>query len=87
MTTMTKSVVLDTPEQIQMFRLLTLRQGLKLELKGMRMSSKSRTAYSILKKEFGMKGSRQTVLDELDRIRDEIMGITPQPPATKGEVK
>ena len=84
---MSLTLTLDTPEQIQMARLLTLRQGLKLEMKGMRMSNHARTAYSILKKEFGMKGSRQTVLDELDRIRDEILGIPPQPPASKGEVK
>ena len=60
-----------TGSQIEAARLLTLRQMLKLEMKGM---SKSRgpTAYSTLKM-MGWKGSREKVLLALDIWRDDLI--------------
>jgi uncharacterized protein (DUF2141 family) len=60
-------MILDTKDQIAMARVLTLRQGLKLEVRGMRMS-RGRTCYSIVKEEFGFKGSKQKVLDQLNEM-------------------
>ena len=54
---------LTTPDQIATYRLMTLRSGLKLEIKGMRIS-RGKTCYAILKSE-GYKGSRETVLAAL----------------------
>lgn len=61
-----------TGNQIEAARLLTLRQMLKLEMKGL---SKSRgpTAYSTLKM-MGWKGSREAVLAQLDAWRNETLG-------------
>jgi hypothetical protein len=61
-----------TGNQIEGARLLTLRQMLILELKGM---SKSRgpTAYSTLKM-MGFKGTREKVLSQLDEIRNQLIG-------------
>jgi hypothetical protein len=61
-----------TGSQIEGARLLTLRQMLKLEMKGM---SKSRgpTAYSTLKM-MGFKGTRERVLSQLDDIRNQLIG-------------
>jgi hypothetical protein len=63
-----------TGSQIEGARLLTLRQMLKLEMKGM---SKSRgpTAYSTLKM-MGFKGTRERVLSQLDEIRNQLIGET-----------
>lgn len=63
---------LTTTQQIDDARRLTLRQMLRLELKGM---SKSRgpTAYSTLKSVYGYKGSREKVLSELDAWRDALL--------------
>ena len=55
--------IIDTPEQIARFRLLTLRQMLKLEI--LRMTHRGQSAYSIIKKELGFKGSRKSVFDQL----------------------
>lgn len=57
-------MILNTPEQIEAFRLRTLRQGLKLEMKGMRLSAKGKTCYAILKG-MGYKGTKQQVFDQL----------------------
>ena len=55
---------LTTPEQIALFRLCTLRTALKLETRGLRMS-KGPTALSILKAEYGYKGDRAKVLEQV----------------------
>jgi hypothetical protein len=39
-----------------------------MELKGLRVSSHSPTAYSIIKKEFGLKGSKAKVLTAFEAI-------------------
>ena len=57
-------MVLDTPKQIDAFRLRSLRQGLKLEMKGMRLTSKGKTCYAILKG-MGYKGTKQQVFDAI----------------------
>ena len=61
-----------TGSQIEAARLLTLRQMLKLEMKGM-SKSKGPTAYSTLKM-MGFKGTRERVLSELDAWRDSFLG-------------
>jgi anion-transporting ArsA/GET3 family ATPase len=60
------SAILDTPEQIATFRLLTLRQMLKLEMLG--MTRRGRSAYSIIKQELGLKGSKQSVFNQLSEL-------------------
>ena len=60
-----------TGNQIEAARLLTLRQALKLELRGMKR--RGRTAYAILR-DMGFKGSREAVLEQLDDIRNQLIG-------------
>lgn len=61
---------LNTPEQIAAYRVLTLRSALRLECKGLKMS-RGRTVYSIVKSEFGFKGNKQNVLNQLNTWIDE----------------
>jgi len=58
------SITLETPQQINAFRLRTLARGLRLEINGLKMS-RGRSCYSIVKSEFGFKGNKQSVLDQL----------------------
>ena len=60
-----------TGSQIEAARLLTLRQMLKLELKGL-SKSKGPTAYSTLKM-MGYTGTRASVLAQIDAWRDELL--------------
>ena len=62
-----------TGHQIDDARRLTLRQMLKLEIRGMGRVGKH-TAYSVLKKDYGYKGTRESVLKELDAWRDNLLG-------------
>jgi len=61
-----------TEEHIPMFRLLTLQQGLKLELRGMRLTAKTRSCYSIVKSELGFKGNKQKVYDQLTEYINNV---------------
>tara|TARA_R100001510_G_C7605510_1_gene170809 strand:+ start:17 stop:229 length:213 start_codon:yes stop_codon:yes gene_type:complete len=56
-----------TGDQIPLARLITLKHGLKLEMKGMQVS-RGRTCYSIIKNELGLRGNRQKVLDQLEEM-------------------
>ena len=60
-----------TGSQMEAARLLTLRQMLKLELKGL-SKSKGPTAYSTLKM-MGYTGTRASILAQLDAWRDELL--------------
>jgi len=56
-------MVINTPEQIELYRLYVLKSALKLEITGMKRKGKS--AYSIIKQELGLTGSKSKVLDKL----------------------
>ena len=59
------------PDQIDAARLLTLRQMLRLEMLG--MTKKGRSAYSILKSDFGFKGSRESIFAALTEWRNQVI--------------
>jgi hypothetical protein len=56
--------MLTNPTQIAHFRYCTMLRGLGLEIKGMRIS-RGMTMYSLVKKELGLKGSRESVYNDL----------------------
>lgn len=65
------AMTITEPAQIEVARLLTLRQMLRLEMLG--MTKKGRSAYSILKSEFGFKGSREAVFAALTEWRNQVI--------------
>jgi hypothetical protein len=60
-------------DNINKARLIALKFGLRMEIKGIRMS-RGRTCYSIIKSEFGLKGNKQRVLDQFEEIVPDIKG-------------
>jgi len=63
-------MLLTQPNQIEGFRLLSLQKGLKLELKGLKVS-RGISCYKIIKEEFNLKGNKQKVLDQYTKILEE----------------
>ena len=53
-------------ENINLYRLITLKHALKLETLGMKKRGKS--AYAVVKKELNLKGSKQKVYEQLENI-------------------
>lgn len=61
-------MILTQPEQIQQFRARALLRGLKLETLG--MTKRGQSCYSIIKAEYGLKGSKQKVYEQFKKILD-----------------
>jgi len=59
-----------TGEHIDLYRLLALKAALQLEIRGMRWSRR-RSIGLILKKEFGFKGTKPKLLDQLEAMIKE----------------
>lgn len=57
-------------EHIPVFRMLALKGALKLEILG--LHRRGRSAYSIIKEEFGLKGSKQSVLAQYEGLLRKV---------------
>jgi hypothetical protein len=57
------------PEDILLFRRLTQKASLELEIKGLR--KKGRTMYSMIKQEYNLRGSRENVLEQFGNFIKE----------------
>ena len=69
------SITASTPEQISFFRLAALKGALKLETVGMKR--RGRSAYAIVKEEFGFRGSKKNVLSQLEELIEELNAYNP----------
>tara|TARA_B100000131_G_scaffold297088_1_gene315519 strand:- start:33 stop:239 length:207 start_codon:yes stop_codon:yes gene_type:complete len=61
------TTIITGKENIKKVRMMVLRSALQLEINGFRMT-RGKTAYSIIKKEYGLKGSRQKVYDQFTKL-------------------
>ena len=68
-------MMLNTPDQIHQFRLLTLLRGLKLEADGFQVK-RPPSCYTVIKKEFKLKGNKAKVLDQFTEIVNNMKGST-----------
>ena len=63
-------MMITNPEDIDLYTVKAKRVALVLEMKGMKR--RGRSAYSIIKEEFGLKGNRQKVFEQLTEIIEAI---------------
>ena len=64
-------IVIDTLEGIAFVQLATRKSALSLELRGLRRHGRS--AYSICKSEYGLRGNRQSVLRQMQALVDAAL--------------
>ena len=63
--------IITGKENIDRYRLIVLKHGLKLEIKGMQKRRPS--CYSVIKEEFNLKGNKQKVYDKFcELIKKEM---------------
>ena len=72
-------IIADTPQKIELYRMHVLEKMLNLEILGVKMTKYGqRTAYSAIKKEYNLKGSKQRVWDTfklmIETIKQEQKG-------------
>jgi hypothetical protein len=63
--------VIDTPQGIAFMQLLARKAALSLEIKGLKRHGRS--AYSICKEVYGLKGTRQSVLNQMQAMVDKVL--------------
>ena len=64
------AMIIDNPEDIDLYSIMSKRSALVLEMRGMKR--RGRSAYSLIKEEFGLKGSKQKVFEQLTEIIEAI---------------
>jgi hypothetical protein len=74
---------ITNPGQIALYRLATLRTALKLEARGLKMS-KGPTALSVLRKDYGYKGSRDKILAQ---VTADVAAQMAELETNQGEIK
>jgi hypothetical protein len=71
--------VVSGEKQTRMYRLLSMKHALKLETKGMKMS-RGISVFSMVKREFGFRGSKERVYDQFVKMVDDVLqGKIPMP--------
>ena len=62
-------IIADTPQKIELYRMHVLEKMLKLEIRCVKMTKYGQpTAYSAIKKEYNLKGSKQRVWDTFKEL-------------------
>lgn len=69
---MTDVIVIDTPAGIDFAQMAARKGALKLELIGLKR--RGRSMYSICKEAYGLKGSKQSVFDQMQSMVDTQLG-------------
>jgi len=64
-------MMFDTPEGVKFVQMAARRAALKMEIAGMRR--RGQTAYSICKQVYGLKGSRESVLEQMDALIEKAI--------------
>ena len=64
-------MVITNPNHIELYQMMVQKQALKLEIYGMKLS-RGRTVYSLIKEMYGLKGSKQRVLEQFTKIIEDI---------------
>lgn len=63
------------PDGVKMYRILTIKSGMELEMKGIRLTRKAPSCFTIARKEFGLKGNKRKLYEQFCRMH----GLEPKP--------
>jgi hypothetical protein len=66
--TETGAIIFEGEQSVNVYRLLTIRMGLRAEAIGMRLTNKAPSCLSIVKSEFGFKGNREKVAAQFEAM-------------------
>lgn len=63
-------MIIDNPNHIELYRMVVQKQALKLEIYGMK--TRGRSAYSLIKEQYKLKGNKQKVLEQFTKMIEDI---------------
>lgn len=57
-------------EAVNFFRMRTLLHGMRAELKGIRLTRKAPSCFTIVKREYGLKGNKEKLIEQFKQLVD-----------------
>ena len=66
-------MIIDNPNHIELYRMMVQRQALKLQMKGIR--TRGRSAYSMIKEQYSLKGNITKVYEQFTEIIEKAKQI------------
>ena len=63
-------MIIDNPNHIELYRMMVQKQALILEMHNMK--TRGRSAYSLIKEQYKLKGNRQKVLEQFTKMIEDI---------------
>ncbi len=64
--------VYSGPAAVNFFRMAALLQGMKSELRtGMRMTRRASSCFTIVRREYGLRGNKQKLIEQFAKLVDE----------------
>lgn len=55
-------------EAVNFFRMVTLLHGMQAELKGIRLTSKAPSCFTLVRREYGLKGNKEKLIEQFKRL-------------------
>ena len=62
-------MIITDPDHIELYQMMVQKQALKLEIYGLK--TRGRSAYSVIKRIYGLKGSKKRVLEQFTEIIED----------------
>lgn len=59
------------PEAVDLYRMSMLLHGMKVELQGRRLTAKAPSCFTIVKKQYKLKGTKQQIVDQFEKLLQE----------------
>lgn len=60
----------EGPAAVNFFRMVTLLRGMQSELKGFRLTSKAPSCFTLVRREYGLKGNKEKLLEQFKQLVD-----------------
>ena len=64
------TVIFSGADGVGLYRMLTIIQGMKMEMRGMRLTRKAPSAFRIAKEQYGLKGNKEQILAGMIALYD-----------------
>ena len=70
------AVIFSGADGVELYRMLTIIQGMKMEMLGMRLTRKAPSVFRIAKEQYGLKGNKAQILAGMIALYDSARSRT-----------
>jgi hypothetical protein len=62
------AVIFSGEDGVNLYRMATIIMGMKAEMRGMRLTSKAPSCFTIARREYGLRGSKEKILADMTAL-------------------